>query len=63
MSRQACRSLGPVKRRVALMVDQLGSRSQADVEDPPVGVRGPSAAPEGGERRWLEAGDALTCSV
>ena len=45
------------------MVDQLGSRSQADVEDPPVGVRGPSAAPEGSERHWLEAGDALTCSV
>ena len=28
-----------------------------------MGVRGPSAAPECGERRPLDAGDALTCEV
>jgi hypothetical protein len=35
--------------------------SQVDVEHPSMGVRGPSAAPECGERRQLDAGDALTC--
>jgi hypothetical protein len=63
MSRQECRSLTQSKRRVGLTVDSFGSRSQGDVEDPPMGVRGPSAAPECGERRLLEADDALTCRV